>query len=302
VPTVSIGIPVYNGAGFIAEAIESVLSQEFTDFELIIADNSSADDTYAICCRYAAEDNRIKVVRHPRNIGAAQNYKYVFHCSQGQYFSWLASDDLLRPGFLSACLEGFSTSSIAPVLVYPSFDFIDEQGATLTRDCRSPHAISPSPIERLKHTLDNQGFVTALFGVFRREALKKTRLIGSFASSDYVLLAECALLGSIVRLEGPPLFCRRLHSGRSRLANTTAEEIARWFDPDAPPTRDEYAKLQREYLFSVFTIAGLNFRQRLSGAILLCRRRTARVVRRLKRRLKESLPVRPSASVGPLQH
>ncbi|MEZ5865821.1 MAG: glycosyltransferase family 2 protein [Geminicoccaceae bacterium] len=73
VPTVSIGVPVYNGENFLGEAIESVLAQSFTDFELILCDNASTDRTKAICEDYAARDPRIRYYRNPRNVGAAAN-------------------------------------------------------------------------------------------------------------------------------------------------------------------------------------------------------------------------------------
>ena len=73
-PLVSIGLPVFNGADFLAAAIESILAQEMGDFELIISDNASTDETPDICKRYAALDPRISYIRHPGNMGAARNY------------------------------------------------------------------------------------------------------------------------------------------------------------------------------------------------------------------------------------
>ncbi len=66
---VSIGLPVFNGADFLTEALESILAQDFEDFELIIADNASTDDTPNICQRYADRDDRITYIRHPKNMG-----------------------------------------------------------------------------------------------------------------------------------------------------------------------------------------------------------------------------------------
>jgi len=63
-PRVSIGLPVYNGEPFLREAIDSILAQTFTDFELIISDNASTDNTEEICRSYAAKDSRIRYYRH----------------------------------------------------------------------------------------------------------------------------------------------------------------------------------------------------------------------------------------------
>ena len=73
-PAVSIGMPVYNGERFIRDALESLLAQSFTDFELIISDNASTDTTERICKKYAARDSRIRYVKQSGNIGAALNF------------------------------------------------------------------------------------------------------------------------------------------------------------------------------------------------------------------------------------
>jgi len=125
---VSIGLPVFNGANFLAEAIESILAQEMGDFELMISDNASTDETPAICERYAALDARISYVRHPANMGAANNYNHVFHCTSAKYFKWAAHDDLLKPRFLSECIAAFEAFETPPAIVYPRSEFIDDAG------------------------------------------------------------------------------------------------------------------------------------------------------------------------------
>ena len=74
-PLVSIGLPVYNGERFLTQALEALLSQTFTDFEIVISDNNSVDGTQAICERYAARHERISYIRQAANLGAAHNYK-----------------------------------------------------------------------------------------------------------------------------------------------------------------------------------------------------------------------------------
>ena len=104
-PTLSVGLPVYNGENFIAEAIESVLSQTFQGFELVISDNSSTDDTRRICEHYESLDDRIIYHRVEQNKGAAWNFNRVFELSSGKYFKWLAHDDLIQPQFLAQCVQ-----------------------------------------------------------------------------------------------------------------------------------------------------------------------------------------------------
>ena len=77
VPKLSVGLPVYNGAEYVAESIEALLGQTFEDFELIISDNASTDDTGDICRRYEKRDSRVRYFRQPRNIGLAPNHNFV---------------------------------------------------------------------------------------------------------------------------------------------------------------------------------------------------------------------------------
>ena len=100
IPKVSIGMPVYNGEKFIRDAINSLLAQTFTDFELIISDNCSTDDTGSICQEYANIDSRIKYIRQPLNMGAIANFEYVLHVSQSDYFMWAACDDVWSADWL----------------------------------------------------------------------------------------------------------------------------------------------------------------------------------------------------------
>ena len=68
-PMLSVGVPVYNAERFLAKALDSILSQTFTDFELLLSDNASTDSTDAICREYAARDGRIRYSRNPTNLG-----------------------------------------------------------------------------------------------------------------------------------------------------------------------------------------------------------------------------------------
>lgn len=251
-PTVSIGLPVYNGSDFLAEAIEAILAQDFGDFELIVSDNASTDATADICARYATLDKRISVTRHPANLGAARNYNDVFHRSSGRYFKWAAHDDLIAPEFLSRCVAAFEAYEGSCAIVYPQSEFIDEAGKVVRTDRNSMHSTSSSPAVRVHRAVQAMGLVTAVFGLFHRETLSRTRLIGSFVASDYVLLLECALLGAVLHLDGAPLFQRRIHRKMSRQANRTDAEVLRWFDPAARTRLSSKQRLHLEFLKSIY--------------------------------------------------
>src|SRR4051812_44240337 len=93
-PLVSIGLPVYNGEKYIAEAIESLLSQDYTNIEIIISDNASTDNTPQICQQYQHKNPRIRYFRNDTNIGASNNFNRTFELSKGEFFMWAAYDDL----------------------------------------------------------------------------------------------------------------------------------------------------------------------------------------------------------------
>ncbi len=116
-PKVSIGMPVYNGAAYVCEALDSLLAQTYRDFELIISDNASTDGTRSICEGYASRDPRIRYVRQPENIGAVGNFRYVLSEARGEYFMWAAHDDFWFPEFVDACLSKIRDSDDAAFVV-----------------------------------------------------------------------------------------------------------------------------------------------------------------------------------------
>ncbi|WP_300464805.1 glycosyltransferase family 2 protein [Desulfobacula sp.] len=125
IPMVSIGMPVYNGEKFIRHAIDSLLVQTFTDFELIISDNSSTDNTEAICLEYMAHDSRIRYFRQNENHGSLFNFKFVLDESDGKYFKWMAVDDLLgTPETLANLVKGLNKGF---ELAIPDIDILDEK-------------------------------------------------------------------------------------------------------------------------------------------------------------------------------
>ena len=107
-PLVTIGMPVFNGATTITAAINSILDQTFSNFELVISDNCSKDDTAEICKRYAEIDNRIRYVRQDTNLGGSFNFSYLVKQARGAYFMWAAADDIRSPNFLEVNVKFLS--------------------------------------------------------------------------------------------------------------------------------------------------------------------------------------------------
>jgi glycosyltransferase involved in cell wall biosynthesis len=253
-PLVSIGMPVYNGERFLRQALESILVQDYENFELIISDNASTDGTGNICQMYAEMDTRIRYVRNESNLGASPNHKRVFEMARGDYFKWAAHDDECLPTFLSRCMSVFEEAPQSVVLVYPQSLIIDEEGRVITQYRVSIEAKASRPHRRLARVLRHVMLGTPAYGVIRANALKQTRLIDAFFSSDYVLFAELAMLGEILELP-EPLLRKRFHPARSMGAHKTPQEYDAWFDTRLPLRRrvlSQRHKLAFEYLRSAW--------------------------------------------------
>ena len=230
-PKVSIGLPVYNGARFLCEAIDSVLAQSYTNFELIISDNCSTDGTDWICQRYQKQDARIRYLRQPANKGAAPNYNLLVSAARGEYFKWLAHDDVLHPENLERGVEVLENQPDV-VLCYPKTLIISEAGEPLHGylDFLDLDDASPAARYRRFHQVFiRRGECNAVFGLIRRSVLLETAQIGPYPSSDLLLLGELVLRGRFV--EGSEaLFMRRDHSETSIRMNPDPYKRAVWFD------------------------------------------------------------------------
>ena len=104
-PKVSIGMPVFNSEFKIKKALDSLLAQSFTNFEIIISDNCSKDNTMHICEDYKSKDYRIKYFRQSQNIGAFSNFEFVLNKAKSKYFMWACDDDIWLPKFIENCMK-----------------------------------------------------------------------------------------------------------------------------------------------------------------------------------------------------
>lgn len=212
-PVVSIGLPVYNGDAYLEEAIESILSQSFGNFELVICDNGSTDYTPEIAADFARRDDRIRIHTLSHNVGAAANFNLAFRLAQGFYFKWASYDDVLTRDYLLRCVRAFeSDPSLA--LAYGSARLIAEDGTDMG-SYRDPLRAHASTVARRYHqllwSLDR---CFAVFGLYRSDVLRRTNLIRPHKGSDRSLLAEVSLLGPICRIDDELIWMRQSRSVR----------------------------------------------------------------------------------------
>lgn len=203
-PLVSIGMPVYNGERFIRQALDSLLGQDYGNFELIISDNASMDGTREICVEYAARDERIRYYRNERNMGAAWNFNRVFELSSGEYFTWASHDDYWDPHYLRSCLEAFDTSE-AIVLAGAMCELVDSETGELILTDRGFSTVGLSPSEGFilyKSTVHGGRHIGGVFyGIYKRNALREVMPMRKVIATDHLVLAELCFQGEFVTVQ-----------------------------------------------------------------------------------------------------
>jgi glycosyltransferase involved in cell wall biosynthesis len=272
---VSVGVPVFNGARYLEDCLESLVRQTYHDLEILISDNASTDRTADICRAYCERDDRVRYYRQEQNIGAAANWNFLVHEATGKFFKWAAHDDVCAPDFVARCVGALDALPTA-VLAFGQTAFIDSAGNPLYGyDVPVPWSNCEAAFDRLREQLAVPSaaihhMCTRQYAVMRRDRLLETRLIRSHPASDLVLLVELAILGGFVEVD-QSLFFVRLHEGSSLRANDSAVDVARWYDPRS----GNHYPLRWNRVFIGYVTAVLNSslsrRQKVGGMLLIAR-------------------------------
>ena len=229
-PRLSIGIPVFNGQEFLPALLDSLLTQTYGDFEILICDNASNDCTRDICRQYERDDTRVRYICNERNLGAVANFNRVFELSTAPLFKWSAHDDLYHRDYLETCV-GLLDDDPSVVLAHSGTAFIDERSELLpfeeetgsfvdSKTGKRYWADDPGigdtrlPASRFWQVLTRAQWGSHMFGIVRRDILRQTSLLPNFAGSDRAMLAELALLGRF-RCTSKRLFLKRFHANVS---------------------------------------------------------------------------------------
>lgn len=227
IPKISIGMPVFNGGNYIEQAICSILEQTYSDFELIITDNASEDETEEICRDYAEKDNRVRYHRYVTNVGAAKNFNRAVYLAQGEFFKWAAHDDMLDPDYLGRCLRVLENDE-SLILCFPKTILVDDCGRTTGRYKVSMKNISSaSPVARFRDLVLINHWGVEIFGLFRKSALDTTGLLAGFPGSDRTLMAQLGLIGRFYEIP-EYLFFSRDHRKRSTRVGTIHSRAGWW--------------------------------------------------------------------------
>ncbi len=239
IPRLTLGLPVYNGERYLAESLDALLAQTFTDFELIISDNGSTDGTRDIAQRYAATDSRVRYVHHPQNRGSSFNHNFVIEQARGEFFKWVSDDDLYAPELLQRCFDALdSRPEIA--LAHAWTAFIDDAGKITEPIDYALTTDVPDPVQRFRSVLYTDGG-DDIYGVIRMSVLRRVAPFGSYHWADRTFVAELALHGPF---DNTPdfLYFRRDHPMRTsrvgrdnmrvRCARLDPARGSRWRHPD----------------------------------------------------------------------
>src|SRR5262245_3630207 len=129
-PLISIVLPTYNGARYLHQAIDSCLAQTYQNWELIIVDDASTDDTPSLIANYTARDGRIRTIRNPTNRKLPGTLNNGFALARGELLTWTSDDNCYRPEALTEMLA-FLEENPSVDVVYADFTVIDQQGSPL---------------------------------------------------------------------------------------------------------------------------------------------------------------------------
>lgn len=251
VPTLSIAMPVYNGSHHLGQALASILSETFTDFEIVISDDCSTDDTPVIAA--GTGDKRVRIRYNRENLGYVRNVSAAIDATMGRYVMLFAQDDVLLPGSLARTVHAFALAPNVGVVTRPYYWF--------DRDVHRPLR-EVEPYDRNRDSVvsihDGPKAISTLFATFGQlSGLTIKRELAGTPCSPYVFTAHVAPFAAALRttkavcLSQPTVAVRTSSSQtRSHPEIYDPPPLATWIwlgddvfgDPELTSVRDEYRR------------------------------------------------------------
>ncbi|CAB1056244.1 hypothetical protein D1BOALGB6SA_980 [Olavius sp. associated proteobacterium Delta 1] len=210
-PTVGLGMPLYNQTRYLPEAIESLLSQSYGDFKLIVSDDSTEPGPGQIVKSFADIDQRIIYHRNKHRKGLIDNWRNCFHLAgEMDFFAWVGDHDAWHPNWLESMMQALSTHE-SVVLVYPQTVNIDKEGRTLDKKIKPGlSTLGLNDAERLKVVCkQGRGFGNMVYGLFRARALRQAGVFPRVMWPDVILCLKLALQGDIHQVDEKLWYRRR---------------------------------------------------------------------------------------------
>jgi glycosyltransferase involved in cell wall biosynthesis len=203
-PVLSIGLAVRNGGQLVERCIESILSQDFADLELVVCDNASDDGTTEKLQEYARADRRLRLSINQVNVGSHDNMRYVLDNSRGTFFRWISHDDWLEPGCLSSCVRALESRPDA-IGVTSWFTIYTPDGSSRYEEYQGEFPDSPDPAQRFERMLwffhAGDAKYDPMYGIYRRDRLARNSFPRPSERTDWLTCVELALLGPIINVD-----------------------------------------------------------------------------------------------------
>jgi hypothetical protein len=230
-PKVSFGIPVRNGMPGLRSTIDSILSQDCRDLEVVVCDNGSTDGTLAYLRELSARDPRVKLYCNESNIGQNLNFNRVFEMSRGEYFRWIGVDDVVHAGYVGRCVDVLDSQ---PGVVAVSADtrYVDDAGQVLFNPYHGERVESREPQRRFARTLwflmEDYRYFDPMYNMVRRSMLERTQCLRPVPFPDQNLAAQTSLLGPVAHIPE----CLSTRQREPRYFRDTASLGAKYYPPD----------------------------------------------------------------------
>ena len=204
-PLVSIGIPTFNRPELLRQALESARSQTYPNLEILVSDNESTDaQTSKILAEASAIDFRIKTYHQKKNIGATANFEFLLNIATGDFFTWLADDDLMHPTCIKLLVAAHKQNPRL-VCAFSDVTILDINRHSLGTMKHAALKFSPykSRAEKMRSTFFSNPKCQATYGLFRTAIARqcpfeKSTYKNMAAGAEYTFLARLASFGDIV--------------------------------------------------------------------------------------------------------
>jgi glycosyltransferase involved in cell wall biosynthesis len=208
---ITVGLPVYNGEFFIEKKLNSILSQTFRNFELIISDNASTDLTPLICKKFLDKDDRIKYYRQEQNMGPNWNFNFILDKASSPYFIWVGVNDEISKYFLEKNYNILETKSnvvgsISKIKIKDEENNVKEDFfVKLIKNWRTlksigSYSISGTYKNKTRFYLKNST-CQLIYGLFRTNELKKSVVKDSFVGNDWATMLNVLKFGDFYIVE-----------------------------------------------------------------------------------------------------
>ena len=207
-------MPIYNAEKFLRNRLDSLLSQSFSDFELIISDDASTDSTSEICKEYTSKDKRIHYFRQEKNIGMSANFYFVLHQAVYDYFFWAAQDDIIFPGFIEKNIDALNNNENL-VCSVSKIKFVGKIIENLKKTKNdswfrkikkkigrnlvdvNTQSINGNYENKVRKFLSDGGSSLAQYGIYRTYILKKSVELPGFHGDEWAIVLSALKYGDI---------------------------------------------------------------------------------------------------------